>query len=61
MKVYELMNQLGLMRADQDVEIGVCLKISELTSGKQIDKDCFCLRLNIDDIDVESGNIGTSI
>ncbi len=61
MKAYELMSLLGQMRADQDVEIGVCLKISELTSGKQIDKDCFCLRLNIDDIDVESGNIGTSI
>ena len=61
MKAYELMSLLGQMRADQDVEIGVCLKISELTSGEQIDKDCFCLRLNIGDIDIESGNIGTSI
>ena len=61
MKVYELMSLLGQMRADQDVKIGVCLTFSELTSGEQIDKDCFTLNLNIDDVDVESGNIGTSI
>ena len=61
MKVYELMNLLGQMRADQDVRIEVCLTTSELTSGEQIDKDCFCLNLNVDDVDVESGNIGTSI
>ena len=39
MKVYELMNQLGQMKADQDVRIGVCLTYSELTSGEQIAKD----------------------
>lgn len=61
MKVYELMNELGQMRADQDVRIGVCLTHSELASGEQIDKDCFCLNLDIDNVDVECGSIGTSI
>lgn len=61
MKVYELMNLLGQMMADQDVKIGVCLTFSELTSGERIDKDCFCLNLNIDNVDVECGSIGTSI
>ena len=61
MKVYELMSLLGQMRADQDVRIGVCLTSSELTSGEQIDKDCFCLNLDINDVDIECGSIGTSI
>ena len=29
MKVYELMNLLGQMKADQDVRIGVCLTFHE--------------------------------
>lgn len=61
MKVYELMNLLGRMRADQDVRIGVCLTFSELASGEQIGKDCFCLNLDVDNVDVECGSIGTSI
>lgn len=61
MKVYELMSLLGQMRADQDVRIGVCLTFSELASGEQIDKDCFCLNLDIGDVDVECRSIGTSI
>lgn len=61
MKVYELMNQLGQMKADQDVRIGVCLTYSELARGEQIGKDCFCLNLDVDNVDVECGSIGTSI
>ena len=61
MNVYELMNLLGQMRADQDVKVGVCLTFSELTSGEQIYKDCFCLNLDVDNVDVECGSIGTSI
>lgn len=37
------------------------MKVYELMSGEQIDKDCFCLNLNIDNVDVECGSIGTSI
>lgn len=48
MKVYELMSLLG--KAEANKEVRVCT-LQELMSGKQIDKDCFCLSLGSDDFE----------
>ena len=61
MKVYELMSLLGKAEADKDVSICVCLTLQELISGQQIDKDCFCLSMGIDDFNPVEGTIGTKL
>ena len=61
MKVYELMSLLGKAEADKDVSICVYLTLQELISGQQIEKDCFCLAMDIDDFDPIEGIIGTLV
>lgn len=61
MKVYELMSLLGKAEADKEVAICVCLTLQELMSGEQIEKDCFCLSLGVDNFDPVEGTIGTSV
>lgn len=58
MKVYELMNQLSSAEAGTEVTAVVCLSPAELIQhGCRIDDDCFCLTLEIEDIDPDEGNI----
>lgn len=61
MKVYELMNLLGKVEADKEVNVHVCLTLDELTSGKQLDKTCFCLSLVVYDFDTEQGSISAAV
>ena len=61
MRVYELMSLLGKAEADKEVEICTCLTLQELMSGSQIDKDCFCLSLGVDDFDPVEGTIATKL
>lgn len=59
MKIYELMNQLSSAKAGTEVTAVVCLSPTELIQhGSRIgDDDCFCLPLEIEEIDPEEGNI----
>lgn len=58
MKVYELMSLLSQAEAGTEVTAAVCLSPTELIQhGDQIDNDCFCLTLEIEDIDTDEGNI----
>lgn len=59
MKIYELMNQLSNAEAGTEVTAVVCLSPTELIQhGSRIgDDDCFCLPLEIEEIDPEEGNI----
>ena len=61
MRVYELMSLLGKAEADKEVTICACLTLQELMSGRQIDKDCFCLSLGVDDFDPVEGTIATKL
>lgn len=58
MKVYELMSLLSQAKAGMEVTAVMCLSPTELTQhGSRIDDNCFCLTLEIEDIDPEEGNI----
>ena len=58
MKIYELLNQLSSAEAGTEVTAAVCLSPAELIQhGGRIDGDCFCLTLEIEEIDPEEGNI----
>lgn len=58
MKVYELMNLLSQAEAGTEVTAAVCLSPTELIQhGCRIDDDCFCLTLEIEEIDPDEGNI----
>lgn len=61
MRVYELMSLLGKAEADREIKVVACLTLQELMSGQQIDKDCFCLAMDIDDFDPIEGIIGTLV
>lgn len=61
MKVYELMSLLEEAEAGKEVTVAVCLTLQELMSGRQTDKDCFCLTMGVDDFDPEEGTIGTTV
>lgn len=57
-KVYELMSILSSAEAGKEVTAVVCLSPTDLIQhGDQIDNDCFCLTLEIEDIDTDEGNI----
>lgn len=57
MKVYELMNLLGQMRADQDVNIGAALSISEIVNYRQVDEDVYVKNFEISYVSIEDGKI----
>ncbi len=59
MKVYELMSVLSQAEAGTEVTAVVCLSPTELIQhGCRIcDDDCFCLPLEIEEIDPDEGNI----
>lgn len=58
MKVYELMSILSSVEAGKEVTAVMCLSPTELIQhGDRIDNDCFCLTLEIEEIDPEEGNI----
>ena len=62
MKVYELMSILAGVEAGKEVKAFVCLSPTELIQhGNRIDDDCFCLPLEIEEIDPDEGNITLKI
>lgn len=60
MRNYELINLLGEAKATEKVKVHVCLSLQELMNGEQIDKDLYCLTLNVDEFDYETGVISTT-
>lgn len=61
MRNYELINLLGEAKATEKVKVHICLSLQELMNGEQIDKDLYCLTLNVDEFDYETGVISTSL
>ena len=61
MRNYELINLLGEAKATEKVKVHICLSLQELMNGEQIDKDLYCLTLNVDEFDYETGVISTAI
>lgn len=62
MKVYELMSLLSQAEAGTEVTAVVCLSPTELIQhGDRIDDDCFCLTMEVDDVDPEVGHINLNI
>lgn len=62
MKVYELMSILSSAEAGKEVTAVVCLSPTDLIQhGDRIDGDCFCLTLEIEEIDPDDGNITLKI
>lgn len=61
MRNYELINLLGDAKATEKVKVHICLSLQELMNGEQIDKDLYCLTLNVDEFDYETGVISTSL
>ena len=61
MRNYELINLLGEAKATEKVKVHICLSLQELMNGEQIDKDLYCLTLNIDEFDYETGVISTTL
>ena len=58
---YELINLLGEAKATEKVKVHICLSLQELMNGEQIDKDLYCLTLNVDEFDYETGVISTTL
>ena len=61
MRNYELLNLLGEAKANEKVKVYICLSLQELMNGEQIDKDLYCLTLDIDEFDSETGVISTTL
>ena len=61
MRNYELINLLGEAKATEKVKVHICLSLQELMNGEQIDKDLYCLTLNVDEFDYETGVISTAL
>lgn len=61
MRNYELINLLGEVKATEKIKVHICLSLNELMNGEQIDKDLYCLTLDIDDFDSEIGIIITTV
>ena len=60
MRNYELINLLGEAKATEKVKVHICLSLQELMNGEQIDKDLYCLTLDVDEFDYETGVISTT-
>lgn len=61
MRNYELVTLLGEAKATKKIKIHICLSLQELMNGEQIDKDLYCVTLDIDDFDEETGVISTTL
>lgn len=61
MRNFEVITLLSEARANEKIKVNICLSLQELMNGEQIDKDLYCLTLDIDDIDTETGVISTHI
>ena len=61
MRNFEVITLLSEARANEKIKINICLSLQELMNGEQIDKDLYCLTLDIDDIDTDTGVISTHI
>lgn len=60
MRNYELINLLGEAKTTEKVKVHICLSLQELMNGEQIDKDLYCLTLDVDEFDYETGVISTT-
>ena len=61
MKNYELMTLLSEAKANENIKVHICLSLEELMNGEQIDKNLYCLTLDIDDFGTETGVISTEV
>lgn len=61
MRNFEVMNLLSEAKANEKIKVNICLTVDELTSGEQIDKNLYCLTLNVSDFDSETGILSTDI
>ena len=61
MRNFELVNLLGEAKATEKIKVHICLSLQEVMNGEQIDKDLYCLTLNVDEFDSETGVISTSV
>ena len=61
MKNYELMSLLSEAKASEDITINICITLQELSNGEQIDSGLYCLSLNVDDFDCDTGVISTTV
>ena len=61
MRNFELMTLLSEAKANEKIEVNICLTTEEFISGEQIDKGLFCLTLDVEDFDAETGVISTKI
>ena len=61
MRNFEVMSLLSEATANEKIKVNICLTIDELMSGEQIDKNLYCLNLDICDFDSDTGVISTEI
>ena len=61
MRNFEVMNLLSEAKANEKIKVNICLTTEELISGEQIDKGLYCLTLDVEDFDFETGVISTKI
>ena len=61
MRVYELLSLLSEAKAGDKIKVSICLSTRELMDGDQIDKDLYCLTLDVENFDAETGEITTCI
>lgn len=61
MRNFEVMNLLSEAKANEKIKVHICLTIEELTKCEQIDKGLYCLTLDVEDFDAETGVISTVI
>lgn len=61
MKNYELMTLLSEAKANENIKVSICLSSEELMNGEQMDKGLYCLTLDVDDFDCDTGVISTEV
>ena len=61
MRNFEVMNLLSEAKANEKIKVHICISIDELMSGEQIDKNLYCLTLNVSDFDSETGILSTDV
>ena len=61
MRAYELLSLLSEAKAGDKIKVSICLSTRELMDGDQIDKDLYCLTLDVENFDTETSEIATCI
>ena len=61
MRNFELMTLLSEAKSSEKITVNICITTEELKNGAQIDNGLYCLKLDVDDFDAETGIISTSI